>query len=134
MKSDPWKPVLLALAVLSFANGLWMILDAAGWYRDLPAAVPDFGPLNEHFVRDLGSAFVTFAVALGWAALAPPTRGPLVAVTALFYVLHAAAHVHDTARGLVGADHWWIDLPGVYLPALLLLALAVMFLRRPTAA
>jgi hypothetical protein len=28
--------------------------------------------------------------------------------------------VFDTARGLVGAEHWLIDLPGVYAPAAIL--------------
>jgi len=32
-----------------------------------------------------------------------------------------ALHVYDTVRGLLPGDHWWLDLPGVYLPALLLL-------------
>ena len=55
--------VILALAGLgNLANGLWMLADPVGWYREIPAAVPDFGPLNEHFVRDIGSAFAAQGV------------------------------------------------------------------------
>ena len=34
---------------------------------------------------------------------------------------HALLHVYDTAAGNLPASHWWLDLPGVYLPALVLL-------------
>src|SRR5881296_3451966 len=81
------------LGLLNLANGLWMLLAPAGWYLHLPAAVPDTGPLNPHFVRDIGAAFVTIGAVL---LLAAPSRGVLLAVT-LFYLLHAAVHVTDLA-------------------------------------
>jgi len=109
------------LGLLNLANGLWMLLAPAGWYLHLPAAVPDTGPLNPHFVRDVGAAFVTIGAVL---LLAAPSRGVLLAVT-LFYVLHAVVHVTDLAAGRLGAEHWLIDLPGVFLPALVLGALCL---------
>lgn len=126
--------VLWVFAAGSLANGLWMLADPALWYTDLPADVPDFGPLNEHFVRDLGAVFVTFAVALAWAAERRGARLPLLAVTTLFYVLHAAGHVFDTARGFVDPHHWWVDAPLVYLPAVLLSLLVWRVARTPAAA
>ena len=48
--------VLLLLATLTAANAVWMLADPQHWYHDLPAAVPDTGPYNEHFVRDVGCA------------------------------------------------------------------------------
>lgn len=122
--------ILVVFAVLNLANGIWMLADPKLWYTDLPAGVPDFGPYNEHFVRDLGFVFLTFAAALGWAAKRPELRVPMVAVTTAFYVLHAAGHVFDTARGFVDASHWWVDLPGVYIPAALLVGFMVWLLRR----
>ncbi len=130
---DGWGWVLLALAATNIANGVWMLADAAGWYTDLPADVPDFGPLNEHFVRDIGAAFLSFGIAMGWAAFRPPLRGALVLVTTFFYVLHAAGHVYDTVSGTVSSDHWWTDLPGVYAPAVVLVGLCWVFLRNPPA-
>jgi hypothetical protein len=120
---DVWTWVLVALGVGNIANAAWMLGSPAGWFSGLPAAVPDFGPLNEHFVRDIGSAFLTGGVALIWAAFVPRWRVPLVAPVTLFFVLHALAHVFDTTRGLVGPAHWLIDVPGVYLPALIMVAL-----------
>ncbi len=129
---DAWTWVLAIAALGNLANAAWMLADPAGWYRGLPAAVPDFGPLNEHFVRDIGAAFLMQGVALLWAAFAPAWRVPLVAPVTLFYVLHALAHVYDTERGLVGPAHWTIDLPGVYVPAILMIVLLALLARAPS--
>lgn len=130
--TDPWTLALTIFAVANLANGAWMLLDPAGWYADLPAAVPDTGPLNPHFVRDLGGTFAVMGVALLWAAVRPAARVPVLALVSLFYVLHAAIHVTDTLAGRLPASHWWIDFPGVYLPALLLVALTAAAARGRT--
>ena len=110
---------------INVANGLWMLLAPAGWYHGLPAAVPDTGPLNVHFVRDIGAAFTTLGVALWMAAPeAPRRRGVLLAVT-LFYALHALIHVGDLVSGRLDAAHWLIDLPGVFVPAAVLAVLSL---------
>ena len=127
---DGWTYVFAVGALGNLANGFWMLADAPGWYRGLPAAVPDFGPLNEHFVRDIGSVFVTFGVGLLWAAFVPVVRVPALALVTLFYAIHALVHVYDTARGLVGPAHWTIDLPGTYLPAVVLVVLVGILARR----
>jgi hypothetical protein len=121
--------LLAFVAVTSAANALWMLADPAHWYSDLPAAVPDTGPYNEHFVRDIGVAFVTMAIAFGWAALVPRWRRPLVAVGTVFFAGHALLHAFDTLRGALDADHWLLDLPAVYLPAVVLVPVAVRLLR-----
>ena len=126
--------MLFVSALLSAANAVWMLADPQHWYHDLPAAIPDTGPYNEHFVRDIGSAFATMAVALFWAAFAPRWRPPLVAIAALFLVAHAALHVFDTARGFLDVHHWLLDFPGVYLPAVILIPVAWHCMRRSTEA
>lgn len=112
--------LLLVLGAGAIANALWMLAGPMHWYRELPAAVPDTGPFNPHMVRDIGCAFLTVGVAQVWAAFAPPLRLPLVALAALFLCAHAALHVYDTAVGNLPGDHWWLDAPGVYAPALVL--------------
>jgi hypothetical protein len=114
---DGWGWVFAVAGAVTIANALWMFAGPLHWYHELPAAVPDTGPFNAHFVRDIGCAFLAVGVALIWAARAPRWRPPLVAVSALFLVGHAALHVFDTLRGALGHAHWWLDLPGVYLPA-----------------
>jgi hypothetical protein len=119
---DGWGWVLLILGLGHLANGVWMLASPGSWYEDLPAGVPDYGPLNVHFVRDIGCAFAAVGVALVWSALRTAHRLPLVAMATLFVGAHAVLHVHDTARGLVDAHHWLLDLPTVYLPTALLAA------------
>jgi len=128
---DSWAIVLGLAALGNFANGAWMLIDPVHWYENLPAGVPDFGPLNEHFVRDIGCAFVVQGVALAVAAFQPAWRVAACGAVALFYVLHALVHVVDTLRGLVGPEHWMIDASGVYLPALIMVAVTCLVARRP---
>jgi len=128
-RRDGWTRVLGVLAALTAANALWMLLAPASWYHDLPADVPATGAYNEHFVRDIGCAFAVMAFALGWAALRPAVRAPLVVVAALFLVAHAGLHVFDSARGYLPAGHWHHDVAGVYVPALVAAALAAALLR-----
>lgn len=35
----------------------------------------------------------------------------------------------DTLRGALGHEHWWLDLPGVYLPGILLPIFALRMAR-----
>lgn len=123
MTFDAWTIALGLFALGNLANGIWMLADPVHWYHTLPAAVPDFGPLNEHFVRDIGCAFTVLGGVLAVAAFVASWRiAACVAVTG-FTLLHALVHVVDTLRGLVGPEHWAIDVPGVYAPAAILTAL-----------
>jgi hypothetical protein len=126
---DGWTVIFGLFALSSIANGVWMLATPGHWYETLPAGVPDFGPLNEHFVRDIGCAFTVLGVALGAAAFVPRLRLAVCAAAAGFYGLHAFVHVVDTLRGLVGPAHWLIDLPGVYLPAAILIAATCVLAR-----
>lgn len=129
MKRSTSSLVLVLFASVNFLNALWMLLAPASWYRDLPAAVPDTGPLNVHFVRDIGAAFATMGAALLWAAYRPELRLPMLGLVTIFYGLHALEHAFDTVTGALPASHWAIDFPAVYLPAI---ALAVSTARLST--
>ena len=39
-------------------------------------------------------------------------------MSAIFLFAHGLLHVYDTVTGALGHDHWWLDAPGVYLPAI----------------
>ncbi len=108
------------IGLINLANGLWMLLAPAHWYQYIPAAVPDTGPLNVHFVRDIGAAFATIGLAFCVTAQnAIRHRGVVLAATA-FFVLHGLVHVADLASGRLHHEHWLIDLPSVFLPAVVL--------------
>ena len=120
-RSPFWWWTLVVLGTMNLGNALWMLADPAGWYAGLPAAVPDTGPLNTHFVRDIGSAFGVMGAALLGAAARPALRVPALAGVSLFYALHALVHVTDTLAGRLPPSHWAIDAPGVYVPTLLMI-------------
>ena len=128
---DKWGLVYLVLGAGMILNACWMFIDPGHWYAELPAAVPDTGPLNAHFVRDVGCAFLAAGVALVWAALDAPRRLPLVGTAAIFLTGHAVLHVYDTATGALPHSHWWLDFPGVYLPALVLVWATALLARAP---
>ena len=125
LRFDLWTIVLGLFALSNLANGIWMLADPVHWYYTLPAAVPDFGPLNEHFVRDIGSAFTVLGGVLMVASVVASWRIPACVAVTGFTVIHALVHVVDTLRGLVGPEHWMIDLPSIYLPAVILTGLTV---------
>ena len=127
---DGWGWLFLIFGGISLANAVWMFVDPLRWYHDLPAGVPDFGPFNPHFVRDIGCAFATVGIAQVWAAFSPRFRTPLVAISAVFLVAHALLHIFDTATGAVEPHQWLLDLPGVYLPAVVLGVASWILMRR----
>ena len=113
------------LGATNVANGLWMLLSPESWYLRLPAGVPDTGPLNVHFVRDIGAAFTTIGVAFCFAAMQARYRRGVVLAATLFFGLHAIIHVADMLSGRLHHGHWLIDFPGVFLPAVLLAVLCL---------
>jgi hypothetical protein len=131
MRRDAWTIVLGLAGLGNLANGLWMLADPVGWYETFPAGVPDFGPLNEHFVRDIGCVFVLQGLALAVAAFVARWRVAACGAVALFSLLHALVHVVDTLRGLVGPEHWLIDAPGVYGTAVIMVTITYLVARRP---
>jgi len=132
-RRDGWAFVLGAIALLTAANAVWMLVAPEHWYHELPANVPAAGPFNAHFVRDIGCAFFAVAAAFGWAALRPVHRVALTALGTLFLVEHALLHVFDSVRGYLPAGHWHHDIAGVYVPAVLSLAITAALARSPSA-
>jgi uncharacterized protein YjeT (DUF2065 family) len=121
---------LLALGVGLLLNGLAMLLAPAPWFARIAA---DTGAFNPHLVRDVGGAYAASGIAALWAARAPAWRAPLAAIAALFHGLHGAIHVFDVLAGAQPPLHLLEDVPGVYLPTLALVVIALRSLRAPDA-
>lgn len=126
-----WKIFFLLFAGGNFINGIWMLVDPGHWYTNLPGRVPDFGPLNEHFVRDLGCLFLMFAVLAIKGALQSDWRGNALFIMQLWYLPHAFVHLFDTFRGLVAMEHLYMDIPLCYAPPLVI-GILQLVLRRET--
>ena len=124
------KIIYLFFCLLNIFNGAWMLLLPLSWYTDLPAAVPNTGPFNQHFVRDLGVVFLLIGFAFGWAALNIDRSRPVHLAITAFFTGHALIHLVDIMSGRLPHSHWLIDTPGVFLPAALMILLAVPAVRR----
>ena len=113
----------IGLGLLLAANGFLMLFDPAQWYAMVPG-VPETGPLNAHFVRDIGAAYLVTGVAI--AALALDARAaPAALAGALFLTLHALVHAFDAMAGRLHADHVLTDLVTVFAPAAIALWLVL---------
>ena len=94
------KAVLWIMALATLANGSVMVLTAQSWWESVPGVV-DTGAFNEHFVRDVGAAYLASGIGLAWFAAWPRERAAaLVALT--FLGLHALFHMIEFAEGRGG--------------------------------
>ena len=114
----------------SLANGAWMLFFPLSWYTDLPAAIPHTGGFNSHFIRDLGVAYLVGALGFGWCALHLDRCRLIHLGLTVFFAGHALIHFVDIVAGRLPAIHWLIDAPLVFVPALILIVLAVPPVRR----
>src|SRR3954468_18821004 len=82
-----------ALAGVQLVIGLSQVLAPGSFYD----AVANFGPRNDHFLRDVASYYLASAVALAISASSRPAwRAPVLALVGVQYVLHAIGHVFDS--------------------------------------
>ena len=106
---------------ISVGNGLWMIFSATSWYQYMPVAASDTGPMNAHFVHDVGLAFLLAGAGAIWCAYKMEGCFPIHLFTTLFIAGHAIIHVVEISIGDLPSSHWLIDFPLIFLPALILI-------------
>ena len=117
-------------ALVLGGNGMAMLFAGLWWYGVVPG-VTATGPFNPHFVRDIGAAYLTCGGALAAFAWRPRAAWPALVAAAAFLTLHGAIHVFDAACGTRPLADTLRDFPGVYLPALVTLGLAIAAAPRP---
>jgi hypothetical protein len=99
-----------------------MFAVPAAWYAIAPG-VPNTGPFNSHFIRDIGAAFLVAGGTLVWFA-SDARRRPAALACDAFFALHALVHLSDVVTGRESIYQAARDLPTVYLGALLALWIA----------
>ncbi len=128
---DRLVQILIAVtASFSLVNGAFMVWSPQDWYQLLPT-VQATGAFNQHFVRDIGLAYMTSGIALGYAARFPSGRWLAALAGVLWLTLHGAFHVWELITG-TGAQHvFWMDAPGVLGPPLTVwIALGILMARQ----
>ena len=114
--------IALTLGVASLANGVFMVTAPETWYWAVPG-VPDRGPFNQHFVRDIGFIYLLTGAAFVYGALYATHRLQLWAIPTAWLACHAVFHVWEVVVGICGPESLIEDFAGVTLPALLALGL-----------
>lgn len=119
------RRIAILLAIFHGTNGLLMLLAPGLWYASVPG-VPETGPLNLHFVRDIGLGFLAAAAALLLFARDTGNRA-LAAPAAVFLGGHAGLHLAEIAAHGTTLGNGLRELATILLPGLLPLT----FLARP---
>jgi hypothetical protein len=115
-----WTAV--ALGVMSFANGVFMTIAPEPWYWTIPG-VPDRGPYNQHFVRDIGIAYMFIGVGFVCGALYIKHQIALWSMPTAWLTGHALFHIWEVLVGICGPEALVVDFGGVTFPSLLGLGL-----------
>lgn len=119
----------ILLAIILAANGTAALAFPDAWYLLIPG-VTDTGPLNRHFVRDIGAAYLVAGAAFAW-LWRNASAWPAALAGGAFLALHALVHVGEMLAGTIDAHHLLHDLPGVFLLPVLAMWLAWPHHRSP---
>ncbi len=89
------RTVLVILALPNLSTGIWALFAPRSWYDDFPGRalgwIAAFGDYNEHFIQDIGSAYLGFGAAFLVAAIVLNPRAAQVA--AIAYLVFATPHL-----------------------------------------
>lgn len=119
---DRLAAMLVGLAAMAaLGNGLYMLVAPLGWY-DWIGTVKATGPANNHFIRDIGLAYLTCAALLGYGAANLPLRWGAALAGAAWLTLHGGLHVWEVAQGLCSPSIFFTEAPGTLGPPLLALS------------
>jgi hypothetical protein len=123
--------IAIALTIIFLGNGLVMLAAPYPWYLTIPGVIQT-GPFNDHFVRDIGATYLACGVGTLLGALDLRRHAGAVSVAATFQGAHALIHLITPFCG--SRPPWPLlarDFPGVFLPTLLTIGLAVVAFQRP---
>jgi hypothetical protein len=127
------KRLIAALLALTMGGNGVAMLAAGHWWYGAVAGVPETGPFNPHFVKDIGAAYVVVGAAFAWLAARPsPLAKGASLAAALFLVLHASIHLVAAFGDPAGLADLIRDFPGVILPALLAVWVAAAYPAKET--
>jgi uncharacterized membrane protein len=130
MTQPRWiKVVLWILGATSLINGIAMFFAPSMWFFRLVPGVRETGPFNAHLVADSGTFFIAVGVGLLIAGFDPARHVAVVVVAAIANLFHSILHLYSHEAGLLSLAHLGTEILGIYIPTLVLIALALMLLR-----
>lgn len=106
------------VALFGLLNGGFMLWDPFGWYQAI-GTVKFTGPPNQHFIRDIGLAYLASGLMLAFALPNLSTRWLAAFAGSLWLGAHGFLHVWEVVTGVCAPGVFWQDAPGVLGPVLL---------------
>lgn len=117
------KSIYNILGGISLGNGLWMLISASTWFNKMPVGAGDTGPLNSHFIHDVGLVYILVGIGAFWCGYKLKKCFEVHIGITLFMGGHALIHVGEILSGALPTSHWLIDFPLVTFPAIILIGL-----------
>ena len=93
-----WRSVLGLFGLFHLANGLFIVGDPEDWYRATPG-VGRTGPMNHHFLVDIGLAFVASGAGMLIGLRPGRVAATLALAGATWPALHAVFHIWEWFTG-----------------------------------
>jgi len=132
MTQPRWIKMLLWLfGATSLINGIAMFFAPSVWFFRLVPGVPETGPFNAHLVADSGTFFIAVGVGLLIAGSDPRRHVAVVIAAAIANLFHSILHIYSHEAGLLSLEHLGTEVFGIYLPTLMLIAIAIVLMRSP---
>lgn len=130
MKRKHLFSALYHLFALGFLlNGVTLLLWPLAWYQTMPLDFVQTGPANSHFLRVIGLAYLALAPVFSWCAYNPKKRRPVHLALTLFVVGHAVLNAVEIGSGRYPVSHWLGQIGLIFVPAVILLIMAIPPLR-----
>jgi len=123
------KIVLWILGATSLINGIAMFFAPSVWFFRMVPGVPETGPFNAHLVADSGTFFIAVGTGLLIAGFDPRRHVAVVVVAAIANLFHSILHIYSHEAGLLSLEHLGTEVFGIYIPTLVLIAIAIMLVR-----
>jgi len=116
---------------MDIVTGIEMFFFPGAWFFRLVPGVTETGPFNGHLVMDGGTFFLAVGIGLVAAALNPRGNAVAVVVAAVAGIMHSILHLYSHAAGLLSAQHMVTEVLGIYVPAIVLVVIAISLYSRP---
>jgi hypothetical protein len=120
----PIRAGLALLAVSQLVLAVWQVADPGSFHDELG----NFGPRNDHYLRDIATWEAALAVAALVAIREARWRLPVLTLAALQFTLHTINHIADAGKA-AGSTNGAFDAVSLGIGALLLAALAWLTMR-----
>jgi len=122
------RPGLVILGLFHLANGLYMLAAPDAWYAAVPGVIQT-GPMNHHFIADIGLAFAASGAFMILGARAGMTAAALALAGATFPTLHAFFHVWEWIADGIPKDTRVMASEAVFVMLVSFLGMALAWMR-----